>query len=285
MHTSLDCLPCFLTQALKGARLAAPAREDIHQRVVQEWAAEFANLDLTLSPPALAGRLYALLADSVGDVDPFRGYKEQSNMQALRLLPRLEELVRQQADPLRAALGVSIIGNYMDAGVQLVVDVEDALSREDIGAVDDDTYVMLRQRLTPGASVMILGDNAGEIAFDTLLVRQLAEAGCVVTYVVRGVPIINDATMEDARFVGMTDLCEVVSSGVDTPGTVLERCAPGFVDRMASVDVVLSKGQGNFEALRDNFADAFFAFKAKCPKVAGLCGVPQGTSMLHYESS
>lgn len=283
MNTSLDCLPCFLAQALKGARLAAPDQPDLHGRAVLAWAEKFPQLDLEQSPPALAGPLYALLGEVLGADDPFASYKAEANAQALALLPRIREMIGSTQDSLRSALGVSIIGNYMDAGVQMVVNVEEALGREDVGAMDDGAYAAFTQRLGTGAKVLILGDNAGEIAFDTLVVRELLARGCDVTYAVRGVPIINDATVEDARLVGMTDLCEVVTSGVDTPGTVLDRCAEGFVDRMHAADVILSKGQGNFEALRDNFGDVFFAFKAKCPKVASLCGVPAGTTVFHHE--
>jgi hypothetical protein len=129
---------------------------------------------------------------------------------------------------------------------------------------------------------MILGDNAGEIALDTILVGLLQERGCTVTYVVRGSPIINDATLEDAREVGMIELCKVVSSGVDTPGTVLSRCSQDFLASFNRSPVILSKGQGNLEALSDECSGIFYALKVKCPVVADMTGLGVGQSALIF---
>jgi uncharacterized protein with ATP-grasp and redox domains len=128
---------------------------------------------------------------------------------------------------------------------------------------------------------MILGDNAGEIGMDTLLVKQLQNLGAEVTYVVRGAPILNDATLEDARFVGMDRLCRVISSGADSPGTVLSRCHSDFLEELYAAPIVISKGQGNFEALHGRLSGAFFALKVKCPVVARLTGFPVRTSVFN----
>jgi uncharacterized protein with ATP-grasp and redox domains len=151
-------------------------------------------------------------------------------------------------------------------------EVADSVSPAVLGA--------LRKRLVKGASVLILGDNTGEIVLDTLLVRELTGLGCDVTYAVRSRPVLNDATMVDARAVGMTELCSVVESGVDTPGTVLSRCTPEFIERMRKSDVILSKGQGNFEALDGLWPGVFCAFKVKCPRIARKTGLEFGASAL-----
>jgi hypothetical protein len=126
---------------------------------------------------------------------------------------------------------------------------------------------------------MILGDNAGEIGMDTLLVKQLKALGAEVTYVVREKPILNDATMEDAQFVGMDRLCRVISSGVDSPGTLLSRCHPDFLQELHAAPIVISKGQGNFECLHGRVPGIFFALKVKCQVVARLTGFPVRTSI------
>ncbi|MDY7001600.1 MAG: ARMT1-like domain-containing protein [Thermodesulfobacteriota bacterium] len=284
MRTSLDCLPCFLRQALNGARLAAPDDPGMHRRVVLAWAKAFSSLDLDESPPALAGILYAMLSQITGCADPYAAYKAKANMHALTLAPDLERVVRKSLDPLRAALGVSIIGNYMDPAAPLERDLERALKQEEHEALDAGAYEKFKALACAGrARALILGDNAGEIALDTLLVRELLNHGCEVIFAVRDRPVINDATLEDAHRVGMTKLCRVVSSGADTPGTVLSRCSKAFLEEMDRADVIVAKGQGNFEALRHRRSGVFHAFKVKCPVVAEDLGVPQGRTMFLYD--
>ncbi|MGE4553775.1 MAG: DUF89 domain-containing protein [Desulfovibrionaceae bacterium] len=278
MQTFLDCLPCFMRQALAAARRVDPDDEAMHRRVLAAWAAAVPDLDLTLSPPAQAGHIYGLLARATGAPDPFAADKDQANRRVLELLPGLRARRDASPAPLRTALEMAIIGNYLDAGIGREFDWEGELAAlED--ALDPAACAEFEAQAGPGRAVLVLGDNAGEIAMDILLVEALQARGCRVTYAVRGRPILNDATLEDARFVGMTEACPVVSSGVDTPGTVPERCDPAFLDRMKQADLILSKGQGNFEALSDRWPGVFFAFKVKCPVAARLTGRPEGSSV------
>lgn len=277
MKTNLECLPCFLTQGLKAARLCVPDDEELHRRLLQTWSARLAELDITLPPPAIAGELYRDVEAMLGNGDPFQKDKQAANARVMELLPRLRKIVHSGADPLARALEISIIGNYIDSGVAREFPWEQEL--EDLDqTLDQQVYDRFRQAVKDHQEIMILGDNAGEIALDTILVSRLQDLGCRVTYAVRGRPIINDATLEDARAVGMTDLCQVISSGVDTPGTVLSRCSPEFLDTFRRSPVVLSKGQGNLEALSDECAGIFYALKIKCPVVADMTGLAVGCS-------
>ncbi|WP_457571453.1 damage-control phosphatase ARMT1 family protein, partial [Desulfovulcanus sp.] len=240
------------------------------------------NLDLTLSPPALAGEVYALLSETAQSPDPFAHLKKEANERVMELLPMLKKMVASASDPLRTSLNISIIGNYIDAGIALDFNWEKAIHQEDENNWATSDYSLFLEKLDQHKKIMILGDNAGEIGLDTLLVEQLQKKGLKVVYVVREKPILNDATFEDAKKVGMTELCEVISSGVDTPGTVLERCSQEFLDRMKKTKLIISKGQGNFEALKDKWPEIFYAFKVKCPVVERLTGHPVGSSMFAY---
>lgn len=282
MNTRLDCLPCFLTMALSGIRAACPGEEDIHEAVVKHWASGFASADLSESPPSLAGRLFRETSEYIGDIDIFKDQKELANKRVLELLPEVRSKVMNSADPLLAALGVSIIGNYMDCAVLERYDWESELETLEEG-VDRDLFGVFMEKVRAEKSLLILGDNAGEIGLDTILTGLLKDEGVQVTYAVRGSKVLNDATLEDAETVGMTDICEVVPSGVDTPGTVLDRCDPDFLDLLKSSPVVLSKGQGNFESLWGNFPGVYYAFKVKCPVVADITGHPMKTSLFCRE--
>ncbi len=282
MYSTLDCLPCFLNQALKCARNVAPENEEIHRKILVEWATRFKDLDLTQPPPALAGELYSDIASLINVYDPFQEEKLASNRQALKLLPDLEKIVQNSRDPLAAALEISIIGNYIDSGVDREFNWVERLHSED-RQIDPDSYNLFANRVKTSDRALILGDNAGEIVLDTLLVRELQKRDCEVTYAVREKPIINDATYSDAEYAGLDQICEVISSGVDTPGTVLPKCNPEFKDRMRQTPFIISKGQGNFEALLNEWPGIFFAFKVKCSVIERATGHPVGRSILMYQ--
>ncbi|MDQ7032476.1 MAG: ARMT1-like domain-containing protein [Desulfonauticus sp.] len=282
MHTYLDCIPCFLRQALKASRLAAPGQEEIHKKIILKFCNLVPKFDLSLSPPALAGKIYEHINKLTGQNDPFKAYKQKVNQKALSLLPQLKEMLKKHSDPLKTALHISIIGNYIDAGIDLTFDWEKALHQEE-NTLNQDTINFFLQQLENHSQIMILGDNAGEIVLDKLLVEELVKLSKKVIYVVRERPIINDATIEDARQVGMTELCTVISSGVNTPGTVLEACSKEFKEKLNKTPIILSKGQGNFEALLDQKNNVFFAFKVKCPVVEQITGKKIGESVFMYK--
>ncbi len=191
----------------------------------------------------------------------------------------VEKKRSEGGDALLLALELAVVGNYIDRGVHVEADWEGELANLK-KTFSRDVVADFSCRACDGAKVLILGDNAGEIVLDTLVVEELLNRGAQVTYAVRSKPVINDATLADAEEVGMTKICEVVESGVDTPGTVLERCTPDFLNRMRSADVILAKGQGNFEALQGRWPGIFCAFKAKCARVAAEAAMPKGSSVL-----
>jgi hypothetical protein len=279
MQTFTECIPCFERQIEKLASMLADDDFELQKLITSQCQDIIRQTDTNHPPPELAARIYAQAAKITGHNDFFAQYKNMANTQVLDLLPSLEEQIQASPDRLLTALRFSLIANYIDVGVDGEFDWESALSQEKaqerMGG-----YFRFCQLLGTGRSkVMILGDNAGEIGMDTLLVKQLKALGADVTYVVREKPILNDATMEDAQFVGMDRLCRVISSGVDSPGTLLSRCHPDFLQELHAAPIVISKGQGNFESLHGRVPGIFFALKVKCPVVARLTGFPVRTSI------
>ncbi len=284
MKTRLDCLSCFLNMTLSGVRSARPGEDAVHEQVVKAWAAGFSQADLEKSPPELAGQFFRESSHLMGGIDIFKKAKDEANSRVLELLPEIRQMVLDSEEPLLAALGVSIIGNYMDCAVADEFDWEDELEHLERD-IDPALFKEFLNRIDNSGNLLILGDNAGEIGLDTILVSLMRDRGIEVTYAVRGARILNDATIEDAETVGMTDVCEVVTSGVDTPGTVLSRCSGEFLQRLEKAGTVLSKGQGNFEALWGNFPGIYYAFKVKCPVVAEVTGSPVRTSLFCREDN
>ena len=282
MHTTLDCLPCFLKQALKTSKIARPLEEDIHREIIYKCCQLIPALDLKKSPPSLAGEIYKYIKKITGVLDPYKKIKQETNQRALKLLPSLRNLISTSKDSLETALCISIIGNYIDSGIDKTFDWEKSLFFEK-QELDKNILKKFKENIKNTSQIMILGDNSGEIALDILLIEELKKITDNIIYVVREEPIINDATIEDAKEVGLENICKVMSSGVKSPGTVLEECSTEFIQELNKSEVIISKGQGNFEALEGQRKGIFFAFKVKCPVVEKITKRPLGESIFIFK--
>ncbi|MBN1146598.1 MAG: DUF89 family protein [Anaerolineales bacterium] len=279
MKTSLDCIPCLLRQALEAARLVSTDAA-VHEQIVRQvlrWAVE---MDLNQPPPVMAQRIHRHIRQLSGVDDPYLAAKMRLNEIAVKLLPALRAEVQAAPSPLIAAARVAIAGNMIDMGVngnmteaQVRQAMQQALSGPFFGEQES-----FRQAVAKASSILYLADNAGEIAFDRLLIEQISPER--VTLAVRGAPTINDATRADARAVGLDQIVEVIDNGSDAPGTLLDDCSQEFRRRFAAADLVLAKGQGNYESLSQQPGNLFFLFKAKCPLVAEQIQQPLGTQVL-----
>ena len=280
MKIFLDCIPCFVRQALDSARLATDD-EQIHEQVVRETLRLAADLDMSQSPPAIGQKIHRLIRKLIGNNDPYHRIKEQFNNLALKLYPELEERVRESEDPFATAVRLAIAGNIIDFGVKTSLsesDVEKTIEQSLSGNLDDTQIQKLKYAVTEAEKILYLADNAGEIIFDRLLIEQLPYEK--VTVVVRGKPVINDATLQDAEFAGLTEMTEVIDNGSDGPGTILETCSRNFRDRFEDADLIIAKGQGNYETLSDVDKNIFFILKAKCPVIARDLGCKVGEMIL-----
>jgi len=282
MKTYLDCIPCFFRQALQAARLAE-ADEDTQRQILVMLGRQLADFSLDSTPPEMGQILYSLVKNQVGQ-DPFKEIKEKSNRYALDLYPELKNRVKNSSKPLRVAVRLAIAGNVIDYGVprrfELKEEIEEVLSSE-YGIFQ---FKELIQSLNRVEKVLYLADNAGEIVFDRILIEELLrEFKPELTVAVRGAPVINDATLTDARQVGLDKLCRVVSNGSDAPGTLLNHCSPEFLNMYQTADLVISKGQGNFESLWGEKKNIFFLFKIKCDVVARHIGGREGDIVLLHD--
>ncbi len=279
MKTSLDCIPCLLRQSLDAARLVS-TNSSVHEHIIRDvlsWAVE---MDLNQSPPAMAQRIHRRLRQITGVDDPYRETKDWQNRLAMELIPALQAEVESASDPLLMAACLAIAGNVIDMGVNgnlteanVRQALKQALTEPFFGEQD-----RFREAIAQAKSILYLADNAGEIAFDRLLVEQISPER--VTFVVRGAPVLNDATLVDARTVGLDQIVEVIDNGSDAPGTILADCSQELRDRFANADLIIAKGQGNFETLSNEPGNLFFLFKVKCLVIADLVNQPIGTQML-----
>ena len=280
MKIFLDCIPCFVRQALDSARLVTDD-EQIHEKVVREVLRLSADLDMSQSPPAIGQKIHQLIRKMIGNNDPYHRIKEQFNNLALKLYPELEERVRESEDPFATATRLAIAGNIIDFGVKTSLaesDVEKTIEQSFNGHLNDSKIQEFKFAVAEAGKILYLADNAGEIVFDRLLIEQLPVEK--VTVVVKGDPVINDATMEDAETAGLTNILAVIDNGSDAPGTILETCSQTFRDRFEDADLIIAKGQGNYETLSDLDKNIFFILKAKCPVIARDLGCEIGEMIL-----
>jgi uncharacterized protein with ATP-grasp and redox domains len=284
MKTSLDCIPCILRQALEAARRASKDPV-VHEQVMREALHWTQEMDFNQSPPAIAQRIHRRLREITGIGDPYLSIKAHHNRIAVELLPELRAEVLSSGFPLMNAARIAIAGNMIDLGINGNVtekDVHQAVRQALFGPFSGDQE-LFRQSVANARTILYLADNAGEIAFDRLLIEQVLPER--VTLVVRGAPVINDATRVDAEEVGLDEIVEVIDNGSDAPGTLIEDCSPEFLRRFANADLIIAKGQGNFESLSDQAGNIFFLFKVKCPLVANHIRQPVGTQVLVHSST
>ena len=283
MKTYLDCLPCLMNQALKAAR-AATDDEVIQRQVVNAVASLIPQLPLDLKPPEIGQRGYRLIRQITGNDDPFHHSKVEANRAVLSIYPRLQQLVQQSADRLFTACMLAIAGNSIDLGPKFEYGSIDNVINSTIGSplpLAVNNYDQFWSSLNNSRVLLYLGDNAGEIVFDRLLIEEINRVKEMETYfVVRGEPVINDATMDDALAIGMDRVTKIISNGSDAPATILSQCSTELQQLYHSADILIAKGQGNYEALEGEAGNIFFMLRAKCSLVAKLLGVSVGDCVL-----
>lgn len=276
MKAYLDCYPCFFIQALKTARLVT-SDEKVILQILKDASVYLSQASFDVTPSEIGMGVYRIIYRRTGVEDPYKEVKERCIQQALSLYPEMKKLIESSEDRLMTAVRLSIAGNVIDFGTNSSFDLNQEL--ETILSQDFavNHYEEFRRALEKAQNIVYIADNAGETVFDRLLIEEINKP---VIYVVREKPIINDATREDARMSGLGNVSEIMSSGCDAPGNILKFCSDGFLKTYGSADLVISKGQGNYEALSDEERPIFFLLKVKCPVVARDLGVKEGSIIL-----
>lgn len=283
MKTHLECIPCFIKQSLEAARMATDD-EMVHEEVIKEVMKHLENISYSNSPPELSREVHSIIRNITRSEDPYKKVKNKSNEMAKKLYPHLEKLVKEADDPLLMAIKLAIVGNVIDFGTsnRFNVDemVDNAIKKEFI----NEAYVRFKEALEQSKNILYLADNTGEIFFDKLLLKRLTDRGKDVTYVVRANPIINDALIEDAKFAGIDKLANIMTydsnQNKSTPGAVLHYASKEFLGKFKEADMIIAKGQGNYEGLSDIDREVFFLLVVKCPLVAQDIGSDVGKIIL-----
>ena len=285
MQIYLDCIPCIVHQVLTSVRLVTNDVQ-VHEQMVREVLTLLGDMDMRQSPPAIAQKIHRLIGQLTGEYDPYKEKKQQFNELSLRIYPELKRRIRASGSPLETAVRLAIAGNIIDFGVNRSLeepDLEETINDSLTSDFDKTHLRSFKDAVIRAKDILYLGDNAGEVVFDRLLIELLPWEK--ITFVVKGRPVINDATIEDAEMAGLTDIVNVIENGSDAPGTILESCSHCFRNQFAGADLVIAKGQGNYETLSAVDKNIFFILKAKCPVIAEDLDCKVGEMILRKSES
>jgi uncharacterized protein with ATP-grasp and redox domains len=265
MQIFFDCLPCFLRQVLEAARMTTE-RTDLLENILDETIELISHYREYRYSPEIGREMHRIVEKYTGSEDPYKDVKQRNMEAALGVYPLLKRFLFKKNDRLYWALKTAATGNIIDSAINNNVNIENCIINElekEFSICDMGEF---SRKLKTAKSILFIGDNAGETVFDRVLAEELLYLD--TTYAVRSEPVINDATLEDAYASGL-DCCErIISSGCNSPGVIIEECSEEFLNIFNSTDIVISKGQGNYETLSENKRGIFFLLKAKCPVIA-----------------
>ncbi len=271
MISDYRCFFCF-TRAFEKLLVKEDVPLQAKNSFTNEMISLYHNNRERLTAPEFARALHNILKVYTRNHDPYRNEKKESNDEALGMIPQLKKIIESSADPFNCALRLAIAGNIIDFAANDDFNLKATIDRalKDEFAIDHSAQ--LKEALSKAENILYLGDNAGEIVFDKLFIDTLGHPG--ITYAVRGAPVINDATMEDALYTGMQSSARVISNGYDAPSTIVGKSAAEFREYFDSADLIISKGQGNLEGLIDgNDSRIFYLLMVKCDVIAELLNV------------
>ena len=284
MTTTTACLPCFVRQAVEAVGFCVPD-EEARVPILRHLLAELATADWHRTPVGVAQQLHRSIREATGQADPYHALKDRMNRLALEMLPCMRTEARFEEYPQMAVVRLAVVANLIDSGAKTgmtEVNVREALCRASRDPLCGSANALFAAA-ERAQRILFLADNAGEIVFDRPLLEALPTRK--ITVAVRGSPVLNDATVDDARVAGLTGLTTVISNGSDAPGTILEDCSEEFRRLYAESDLIIAKGQGNYESLSATTKHIFFLLRVKCARVAAQIGAKVGDMVVRERNT
>ena len=280
MRISPKCPACLLNRVQMESRLATDSEEVIAAAVGEALKVLCQEYPKRGINAVIATKMHRRVYEVLGSEDPYRALKEKANSIAMRYRDWVEEVVRKSDDSFKTALVASIIANTFDYGVMGHSVQDDAFKEfferklNDSLAIDDSEDI----RSLAGGKVVYITDNAGEIVMDAVFMKEIKKISEKLTAVVRGKPIISDATLEDAYFAGIDRIAdELLTNGEGAVGIIEEELPEETLQRLEDADVIIAKGMANYECMDEmRFSPVAFLLTAKCEPVARSIGVKVG---------
>jgi uncharacterized protein with ATP-grasp and redox domains len=278
MKLDLNCITCNIKQAIKITELFEVDRIK-KEEMMREVLEYLSNADYAKCNPEIIAGSWDIILKHIENTNPYANIKKYYNMEVLKMTESIEHLIENSDDKFNTALKIAIAGNLIDFSATHKFDLEMLMEKiiniEKINLAIDHSKE-LYERLKTAKSVMYLGDNCGEICLDKIFIKYIRNEfpNIKVFFGVRGKIIINDVTLDDALMVGMQEVADVIENGDGSLGTVIERVSSEFKEKFYHADVIIAKGQGNYESLSEiDKNNIFHLFMAKCEPVSNSLGV------------
>ena len=251
-----DCIPCILRMSISAIRklpLDEDAVKELYTRILGIPSLRGQSWDITSAE--IIELVWGEITDTTKSADPLSSLKIEQNKRIMEVYPFLKKLVDEASDPLYTAVKLAILGNAIDV---MISDsrhyIENSITEKLESPISKAMYGEFNKRLKQSRRLLFFGDNAGEIVFDRLLIETIRKmCDTEIAFVVRSVPALNDATLDEARAVGIDKLTTLVENGIEgpLPGTILKRCSNKVNDLVSRADLIISKGGGNFDTLEE----------------------------------
>ncbi len=282
MLISPGCIPCIVNQSLTQSKMLGITDVDLQQKIIYE------TMDLILqnkdisTAPHFSKIMVDVLKKYIDVQNIYETIKAKNRSEAEKYIDYLADIIKTADDPLEMAVRIAILGNTIDMAANPNFNLKKEASEVQSVWFNTKDFNRFKNDLEKAETILYVGDNYSEALFDKLLIQQLHNKK--VVFAVRSDYIYNDITLADAESLGITKLCKVIESGSIISGTALEQGTPEFLEYYNSFDIVISKGQGNYETLYNAKRPVYFLFKVKCETIAELCGYPKGTNLIYYHN-
>lgn len=281
MKAGRRCHLCLIRQASELAELATNDMSLRYEAVKRALTYLLNQIDDGDTLPVMGTGVHRIVKEVTGNDDPYRKIKKEMNQAVLAFEKEVTSDIKSSESPLLTAIKYSIAGNRIDVGPGKKFDVKDAVRSVAHESLCIDDSQELIERVKDGGDILYLTDNAGEIVLDKLLIRELKRFNENIIVAVRGGAIVNDALYEDAVQVGLTRVVKVITTGTDAIGPLKSEISTPFQKKLDSSDFLISKGQGNFEALADDSKyDRFFLLRVKCKVIADALNAQVGCNVV-----
>lgn len=267
MKPSLDCIPCFVKYSLQAVKMVSNDPE-LHREILSTALSMASEWDLEQSPPLMAKKIHGIIREKTGIHDPYRKVKDESTKFALEIFPLLKKKVKKSKNSFMTIIQLVAAGNIIDYGAShdfSLNHVQRAIDSALKTKIDKKSLKLLKDSIARARKILYIADNCGEAVFDRLLIEPYREK---ITFAVRGFPILNDITRREASMSGFDGLVKIIDTGDSTPGVSIKHSSAEFKKVFNESDLIIAKGQGNYEMLSTCDKRIFFLLTAKCPVVA-----------------
>lgn len=278
MKLNLNCITCNINQAIKVMELSTVDKNK-KEEMMREVLKYLSSADYTKCNPEVMAGTWDIILKYIENDNPYEDIKKYYNMEVLKMTEAIESLIENSNNKFNTALKIAIAGNIIDFAAKHNFDFEmlkkNLMNIEEINLAIDDSRD-LYERLKAAKSVMYLGDNCGEICLDKLFIKYIKNEfpNIKIYFGVRGKVIVNDVTYDDAQMVGMQEVADIIENGDGSLGTVIDRVSVEFKEKFYNADVIIAKGQGNYESLNETDKEnVFHLFMAKCELISNPLGI------------